>query len=89
MAAAKERLEARISVEEKRLIEEAAARQGQTVSAFVVASAHDAAVRTLQAFDAIALTKDDQQAFVSALLNPPEPSSTLRRAAQAFLRAKR
>jgi uncharacterized protein (DUF1778 family) len=85
--AEKERLEARISAEEKQLLEEAAHRQGQTLSAFVIASAHEAAIRTLEALNVLTLLRKDQAVFVEALLNPPKANARLKRAARAYQRA--
>lgn len=78
------RLEARISVEQKTLFQQAAALSARTLSDFVVASAHEAATRIIQTHEAIALTRDEQIRFVSALLAPPEPNDKLRQAAQQY-----
>ena len=75
-----ERLEARISTEQKRLFKEAATLRGVTLTDFVVSSVHEAAVRTLEARHVIELTQNDQRAFVDALTRPPAPNATLRRA---------
>ena len=85
---ARERVEARVSAEEKALLEEAARRQGQTLSAFLIASAHEAAVRTIETYALFSLAREDQKAFVEALLNPDEPGPRLKRAAHRYLRAK-
>lgn len=75
-----ERLEARISSEQKRLFKEAASLRGVTLTDFVVSSVHEAAVRALEARSVIELTRRDQQAFVEALLTPAAPNAELRRA---------
>lgn len=75
-----ERLEARISTEQKRLFKEAAALRGVTLTDFVVSSVHEAALRTLEARRVIELSQTDQQTFVKALLEPPQPNAALRRA---------
>ena len=75
-----ERLEARISTEQKRLFKEAAALRGVTLTDFVVSSVHEAAVRTLEARHVIELSHSDQCAFVDALTRPPAPNAALRRA---------
>jgi uncharacterized protein (DUF1778 family) len=85
-----ERLEARVSSQEKNLFARAAAIQGRTLSEFVVSSLHEAASRAIQNHEVIQLTDRDRQAFISALLNPPEPSANLKAAAKRyFKRAKR
>ena len=75
------RLEARISVEQKTVLQQAAALSGRTLSEFVVASAQEAAGRVIQEHEAIRLTRTEQIAFVNALLNPPAPNKRLRQAA--------
>jgi uncharacterized protein (DUF1778 family) len=77
---AAERLEARISTEQKRLFKEAASLRGVTLTDFVVSSVHEAAVRTLEARHVIELSQNDQRAFVDALGRPPAPKSVLRKA---------
>lgn len=79
-----ERLEARLSRDQKDLLERAAALQGKSLSAFVLAVAEDAAIKTIQQADTIRLTGKDRDAFVAALLNPPLPSKKLRQAAARF-----
>jgi uncharacterized protein (DUF1778 family) len=78
------RLEARISVEQKTVLQQAAALSGRTLSEFVVASAQEAASRVIQEHEAIRLSRAEQIAFVSALLNPPPPNARLRKAAAAY-----
>ncbi len=78
------RLEARISVEQKALLQQAAALSGRTLSEFVVASAQEAASRVIQDHETIRLSRTEQIAFVTALLNPPPPNDRLRQAAAAY-----
>lgn len=75
-----ERLEARITAEQKELFKEAAAARGVTLTDFVVDSVHEAAVRTLQTRHLIQLRREDQRLFVETLLNPEPPSAALRNA---------
>ena len=84
VAATQQRIEARISADEKRLLEDAAQRRGMTLTAFVLSTAHDAAVRTLETAHVVELTRQDQQRFVDTLLNPPAPSARLRAAATDY-----
>jgi uncharacterized protein (DUF1778 family) len=79
-----DRLEARVSSEIKALFQEAAAIQGRSVTDFVVASAVEAAARTVRDRDLLNLSKRDRTAFVEALLNPPAPNERLRRAAERY-----
>ena len=78
------RLEARISVAQKTVLQQAAALSGRTLSEFVVASAQEAASRVIQEHETIRLSRTEQIAFVSALLNPPQPNARLRKAAAAY-----
>ncbi len=72
------RLEARITTEQKRLVEHAAALEGRTVTDFVIASVQDAAQRAIEAHERLDLSLRDRQAFVEALLNPPPVNERLR-----------
>jgi uncharacterized protein (DUF1778 family) len=78
----RERLEARISREQKNLLERAAALEGRSLTDFVVASAHAAALETIQRHEVIALTARDSLAFAEALMHPPVPNARLRAAAR-------
>ena len=78
------RLEARISVEQKTVLQRAATLSGRSLSEFVVASAQDAASRVIQEHETIRLSRVEQIAFVSALLKPPAANARLRQAAAAY-----
>ena len=82
-----ERLEARLSREQKDLFQRAAELQGRTLTDFIVASAHQAAVRTIEEMETIRLGAEESRAFVEALLNPREPAERLRAAARRYLQA--
>jgi uncharacterized protein (DUF1778 family) len=79
-----ERLEARIKVEQKQLFERAAALQGRSVTDFVLASAEEAAVRTMQNYELIQITGHDRNFFVESVLNARSPSKKLRDAAARY-----
>ena len=83
------RLEARISAEQKTVLQQAAALSGSTLSEFVVASAQEAARRVIQEHETIRLSRTEQIAFVTALLNPPAPNERLRQAAAAYRKQMR
>ena len=80
-----ERLEARISRHQKVLFQRAADLQGRTLTDFVVSSAHEAAVRTIEGMQIIRLSARDSRAFANALLNPRKPTERLRAAAHRYL----
>jgi uncharacterized protein (DUF1778 family) len=73
-----ERLEARVTSEQKNLIERAAALQGRTVTDFVLASVQDAARRAIEEHNQISLSVRDSEAFVDALLSPKPVNDRLR-----------
>jgi uncharacterized protein (DUF1778 family) len=75
-----ERLEARITSEQKEIFKEAAAVRGVSLTDFIVSSVHEAAVRTLEARHAMNFGRRDQQTFVQALLHPEPPNQNLRKA---------
>jgi uncharacterized protein (DUF1778 family) len=73
-----ERLETRVTAEQKNLIERAAALQGRTVTDFVLTSVQDAARRAIEQHNRLALSVRDSEAFVDALLNPKPVNDRLR-----------
>ncbi len=73
-----ERLEARVTAEDKALLQEAAAAKGLTLTAFITSSAREAALKTLREQHVIELGRRDQRAFVEAMLNPEAPNRKLR-----------
>ncbi len=81
-----ERLEARITREQKRIIERAAGLRGTSVTDFVVVSAQQAATNTIKEFEMMSIHGEARDLFVNALLNPPTPKATARRAAKRYLR---
>ncbi len=82
-----ERLEARISADQKELFQRAAELQGRTLTDFVIASVHDAAIRALEDMQAVKLTSEESRAFAEAILNPREPGGRLQAAAQRVMAA--
>ncbi|MET4701411.1 uncharacterized protein (DUF1778 family) [Constrictibacter sp. MBR-5] len=73
-----ERLEARVTAEQKNLIERAAALQGRTLTDFVLTSVQDAARRAIEEHHQLALSVRDSEAFVDALMNPQPVNDRLR-----------
>ena len=88
-SARRERLEARITQDQKRLFQEAAALQGRKLTDFVVNSAQEAASRAIERHRIMTPSATDQQVFVDALLNPPEPGKRLVKAAARYKRLTR
>ncbi len=73
-----ERLETRVTAEQKSLIARAAALQGRSVTDFVLTSVQDAARRAIEEHSQLALSIRDSEIFVDALLNPKPVNDRLR-----------
>lgn len=81
-----ERLETRVTPDQKRLIERAAELRGTTVTEFVVTSAQRAATETIREFETLHLRDRAREVFVHAILNPPAPNEAARVAARRYRR---
>ena len=79
-----ERLEARVTREQKRIIERAAELRGTSVTEFVVVSAQQAATKTIKDFETLSLRGEAREVFVNALLNPPGPNAAAKAAARRY-----
>ncbi|MGC1620089.1 MAG: DUF1778 domain-containing protein [Candidatus Acidiferrum sp.] len=79
-----ERLEARLTSEQKNLIARAAALRGFSVTQFVVASAQQAASEAIKDFELLTLHDRARDVFVNAILNPPTPNAAARSAAKRY-----
>jgi len=77
-----ERLEARVTRAQKRLIERAASLRGTTVTEFVVQCAQQAATETIRGSETLVLDEAASKVFVDALLRPAAPNSALKAAAR-------
>jgi uncharacterized protein (DUF1778 family) len=75
------RLEARISQETKALVQKAADLEGRTLTDFVVSSVQAAAYKVIEQHQTLMLSLEDSEAFVNAILNPPQPNEALKSAA--------
>jgi uncharacterized protein (DUF1778 family) len=80
-----ERIEARISKEQKQLLLRAAFLEGRSLSDFVISSAQEAAKQTVRDHELLVLGRRDQQAFVEALLDDTPPGDGLRDAARQYM----
>ena len=85
-ASRQERLEARVTREQKRLFQRAAELEGRTMTDFIVSSAQEAAVRTIRERTAMTLSERDREVFVAALLTPTVPTGRLAKAAKRYKR---
>lgn len=82
----RERVEVRISQEQKVLLQQAAALEGRSLSDFLVSSAQRAAKEAIREHQVISLSVSESQCFAEVLLNPPEPSDYLRAAMARYRR---
>ena len=78
------RLEARLTDEQKALLQHAADLTGRSLTEFVVSSAQEVAARTVREHEVLTLSGRDRLIFVEALLKPAPPSKRLRQAARRY-----
>ena len=83
------RIEARIAPDALAVVRRAAELQGRSVSDFMVAAAQEAAYRTIEEAQIIRVSVEDQRTIADAILNPPQPTAALVRAAAAHRRLMR
>lgn len=81
-----QRLDARLTAEQKDTLERAALLVGSTVSGFVVQAALESARRLLFNQELLVLTERDSRRLAEVLANPPEPNAALQRAADEHAR---
>ena len=75
-----ERLEARVPLDLKRIVERAANLQGRTLTDFVIGSLEKSARETLREHDVLRLSSEDSLIFARAMIRPPKANAALRRA---------
>lgn len=78
----KQRIDLRLTDEDKDLIEEAAAMTNQTITQFMVNSASERAAEIIEQHRRLILNEDSWKRVMDALDNPPEPNERLKRAAR-------
>ena len=78
------RLDFRLRLEHKRLIERAASAQSQTVTDFAVANLVKAAHETIQQAALTRLSTRDRDVFLRALETDAEPNAALKKAARRY-----
>lgn len=79
-----DRLEARVSQEQKELFQRAADIMGLTLTDFTIISLQNAAIEAIQKHEMMELIGRDREVFLEALINPPEPSEKLQSAAKRY-----
>ncbi len=82
-----QRLVARVSKTHKKMFERAAAIEGRSVAAFVIAHALEAANRLVSEHEVVRLNAEESRRFVESLLAAPRPvPERLRQAQRAYKR---
>jgi uncharacterized protein (DUF1778 family) len=76
------RLEARIPVRVYDQMQRAAKLRGMTLTGYLLATAGEDARRVVEESEIMRLSRADQIAFAEALINPPQPTERLKRAAK-------
>jgi len=74
-----ERLEARVPIFLKRIIQRAADLQGCSITDFVIASLDKSARETVRDHELMSLNAEDSAIFAKALIDPPKPNAALKR----------
>ena len=80
----RERIEARLTAEQKALVARAAALEGVSISSFIVQRALLSAARTVEQHELVRLSADDSRRIAEALLDPPEPTPALTDAVRRY-----
>jgi uncharacterized protein (DUF1778 family) len=75
-----ERVEIRMTPEQKENIERAASLRGTSVTDFILNEVQPAATATIEEFELLELRNEDRRVFVEALLNPPQPNEAMKAA---------
>ena len=73
-----ERLEARVPVPIKSLIDRAAALEGRSLTDYVIATLERHAVKVVREHEILQLSTADSQAFARAMIAPPKPNRALK-----------
>lgn len=82
MSAKTERFETLLTPEQRDLFLQAAALKGVSMPEYIVESAYEAAVKTVEEDGLIILSKRDQEFFIKSLLEDSEPNQRLQKAAK-------
>jgi uncharacterized protein (DUF1778 family) len=85
-SARRERLEARVTADQKQRLAEAAQLSGRSLTDFIVSAADDRAREVIREHGHMTLSPADSRAFVDALLTESAPSDKLRAAADKHRR---
>ena len=78
----KQRIDLRLTDDDKIIIEEAAAISNQTITQFVVASASERAAEVIEQHRRMVLNEQSWSLVMEAITQPPAPNDRLKRAAK-------
>ncbi|MCS6058071.1 DUF1778 domain-containing protein [Klebsiella variicola subsp. variicola] len=78
----KQRIDLRLTDDDKSMIEEAAAMTNQTITQFMVASASERAAEVIEQHRRLILSEESRNLVMDAISNPPAPNDRLKRAAK-------
>ncbi|WP_086871465.1 DUF1778 domain-containing protein [Kosakonia pseudosacchari] len=81
-AVKKQRIDLRLTDEDKKMIEEAAAMTNQTITQFLVSSASERAAEVIEQHRRLVLSEASWNRVMDAIENPPAPNDKLKRAAK-------
>jgi uncharacterized protein (DUF1778 family) len=82
------RFDARLSPEQKDLLQRAARLGGfRSLSDFVMSSAQEKAHDIIEQHNSFLLSEKDREIFFNALMSPPEPNEALKKAARLYKEA--
>ncbi|ELH2235638.1 DUF1778 domain-containing protein [Escherichia coli] len=77
----KQRIDLRLTDDDKSIIEEAAAMSNQSITQFMVSSASERAVKVIEQHRRLVLSEVSWNLVMDAISNPPAPNDKLKRAA--------
>ena len=78
----KQRIDLRLTDDDKSIIEEAAAISNQTITQFVVASASERTAEVIEQHRRMVLNEQSWSLVMEAITQPPAPNDRLKRAAK-------
>lgn len=78
----KQRIDLRLTEDDKNIIEEAAAMSNQTVTQFLVSSACAHAAQVIEQHRRLVLNEESWNQVMDAISNPPAPNERVKRAAE-------
>lgn len=76
----KQRIDLRLTEDDKHMIEEAAAMTNQSISQFMVSTASERAAEVIDQHRRLLLNEESWNLVIDAITNPPTPSDRLKRA---------